>query len=387
MKKLIVISYSLMLILGLLSFSQQSWAKDITFIPAIELKSVYDDNLNFDPKDEKDSFGGNAVPSFTLNYASELLNFFLTGEVDVLKYLTEADFDRTNQLYGIDGRYRVSPRWNFTGNFKYRRDETIDSQLEETGQAFDRKRVQTYDGGAGLYYQFTELSDIGLTTDYRQRDYGSNDSTDFKRYTISLPYTKRFANQRDTLALVPAFSIFDSDSAEDAKDYRFTVEWERLISETLTYEIHVGARYTDIDQETGSNDTNWGYLGKLGLKKVTETFSGEIAASSDIRANSDGEIVQVNRLLLRADKLLSERIGFKFDGSVYFTDTESNESASEKTRFLKLSPLFYYLLAENHLIELKYEYQNERESGKPGNPVTERNRVWLGLVLRFPKKF
>jgi hypothetical protein len=388
MKKIqLIIGCVLILIFDLISFPQTSWTKEIKFVPGIELKGVYDDNLDFESKDEKDSFGTNVIPNFRLRYASELLELSLFGDVDILKYFTETDFDRTNHHYGIKGVYIMSPRWNFTNNFSYRRDETIDSQLEETGQSDGRKRVQTYDGGAGLFYKFSELSDIGLSGDYRRRDYSSRGSNDYQRYTAGLPYTKRFANQRDILALIPEYSIFDSDNAEDAKDYRFTVQWDRLISETLTSQIHAGGRYTDIDQESGDNDTNWGYLGKLGLIKTGETFSGAITATRDIRANSDGEIVEVHRLLLKADKLLSERTGFRFKGSIYYTETESDESEDDKTRYFELIPQLYYLITENHSIELEYQYQHETELDEPGDPVTQRNKVWLGLVLQFPQKY
>jgi hypothetical protein len=386
MKKRRLIGCCLVITLVLMVIPRQLWAKDVTILPAIALRTVYDDNLDFDRKDEKDSFGANAVPRVTLDYKSELLEYSLHGEVDFIKYFTETDFDRTNQLYGLDGRYQMSPKWNFTGKAQYRRDESIDSLLEETGQAFKRERVETYDGGAGLYYQFAELSDLGLTADYRKRDFNSRTSNDFQRYRFDLPYTKRFANERDTLSLIPGFTIFDSDNSEDAKDYRFKTEWERRISETLTSEVHAGARYTVIDQNRGGNDSNWGYIGKLGLKKVTETFSGGIAATSDISANSDGEIVNVNRILIEVDKRLLERFGFKFFGSGYYTDTESTNAKDEKTTYFDLRPSVYYLLTENHLLELKYEYQNRRELDRPGNPVTQRNRVWLGIVLKFPKK-
>jgi hypothetical protein len=190
------IGFCLAAILVLISLPQLLWAQDVTLTPSLRLTTLYDDNLDFEQKNEKDSFGANAVPGLTLDYASELLQFSLVGEVDVIKYFTETDFDRTNQLYGIDGQYQMSPRWRFTGDFEYRRDETIDTVLEETGQAFERRRVETYDGGAGLFYQITELSDIGFETDYRKREYSSDNDTDFDRYTFSLPYSKRFSNQR-----------------------------------------------------------------------------------------------------------------------------------------------------------------------------------------------
>jgi len=381
------IGFGLAAIVVLLSLPQLLWAQDVTLTPSLRLSTVYDDNLDFDQKDEKDDFGANAVPGLTLNYASELLQFNLTGEVDFLKYFTETDFDRTNQFYGLDGKYQISPRWFFTGNAGYRRDETIDSVLEETGQSFERNRVTTYNGGSGLFFQLTELSDIGLAADYRKRDFGSDQDTDYDVYTISLPYTRRFANQRDTVSLVPAYSDFNSDDSEQAKDYRFEVRWERRIDETLTSIVNAGGRYTDIEQEDGSSDSKWGYIGKVGLRKKTETFTGAIEASHDIRANTDAEIVEVNRLLLSVNKLLSERFGFNFRGSAYYTDTESNDAPNEKTTYFELNPSLYYLLTENHSLELNYKYQNKRELDEPGNPVTQRNRVWLGFVFNFPKKW
>jgi hypothetical protein len=281
----------------------------------------------------------------------------------------------------------MSPRWKFAGNFKYRRDETTDSILEETGQVFERNRVTTYDGGAGLFVQITELSDIGFKTDYRKRDYGSDQDTDYDRYTFSLPLTKQLLNQRDVVSLVPGYTIFDSNGASDTKDYRFVVEWERRISETLSSNVHAGVRYTDIDQEDGSSDTNWGYIGLLGLKKRTETFTGSIEVLRDIRPNTDAEVVEVNRLQLRADKRFQERFGFRFSGAGYYTHTEGTDSNDEqKTTYFVLSPSLYYLLTENHFLELNYEYQNKRELDERGNPVTQRNRVWLGVTLRFPMK-
>jgi hypothetical protein len=125
----------------------------------------------------------------------------------------------------------------------------------------------------------------------------------------------------------------------------------------------------------------------VGLRKITETFTGAIEASHDIRVNTDAEIVEVSRLLLSANKLISERFGFNFIGSAYYTDTESTNTKNEKTTYFQLGPSLYYLLTENHSVELNYQYQNKRELDEPGNPVTQRNRVWLGFVLNFPKKW
>ena len=247
--------------------------------------------------------------------------------------------------------------------------------------------MNTYDGGAGLFYELSELSDIGLSSEYRKRDFSSNQDTDYDVYTINLPYTKRFTSQRDTVSLVPSYSDYNSDDSEEAKDYRLEIKWEHQISETLTSIIDAGGRYTDIDQQDGSSDTNWGYVGRVGLRKITETFTGAIEASHDLHANSDAEIVEVDRLWLSVDKLLSERFGFKFNGSAYYTNTVANQDKDQKTTYFVLNPVLYYKLTENHRLELNYQYQNQRELDEPGNPVSQRNRVWLGFEINFPKKW
>lgn len=387
MQSKIIVFCCLSFFVSLIYFHSPCKAGELTVVPSIESRVIYDDNLDFDAKDEKDDFGGNVIPKLTLDYQTELLEISLIGELDVIKYFNQTDFDRTNQLYGFDGKYRMFPRWTIAGDFEYIRDENIDSQLEETGEAFQRDRVTTYNGGGGLFYQLTELSDIGFDVDYRKRNYSSSDDTNYDRYTLSMPYKKTFQNQRDIVSLIPAYSIFDSDGEEDAKDYRFGIQWIRQISETLKSTVEGGPRYTEIEDPNGDDTDNWGYFGKLGLKTRLETFTGEIVASRDIRANNDGEIIEVNRLILRADKRILERLGFEFYGRGSFTDTESNNAKDDKVRYFDLNPSLYFLITENTILNLVYSYQNEKELDEPGNPVTERNRAWIGLTIKFPKKW
>jgi hypothetical protein len=278
------------------------------------------------------------------------------------------------------------PRWRLNGNFEYLKDETIDQQLLDTGRVTNRTTRQNYDAGGGVSYELSELSDIGIDVQYRKRTYSSRDDTDFDRYTFALPYEKRFANQRDTMTVTPDYTIYDSDGGQDATDYRFIVGWERLLTETLTSLIEVGPRYTDFDNNQGNNnDDQWGYYAQLGLTKTTETFIGEISYGRDLRANTDGNIIQVNRLQLTLNKRFLERFGAKFFGAGYISKESSDNTPGDKIKFFILEPGLYFQLTENHTLNLDYNYQYQKENDEPGNPVTQRNRVWLGVTLRFPK--
>ena len=360
-------------------------AAEITATPSITLKAEYDDNINFDSRDEVDDFSGSAIPGLRFNYLTELLEFNIYGEVDVKRYYDETDFDRTNQLYGFDSRYRMLERLYLLGEFEFQKDESIDSQLEETGRIFKRDRRERYYADGGFRYQISELSEIGPNLSYEKRNFSSKDDDDYDLYRISLTYNKDFQNERDSISLVPSYSRYNSDT-QDADGYRFEVGWKRFIKETITSDILVGARYTRIDRKDENNtDNDWGGIGRIEIAKKGETFFGNVGYSHDIRASSQGEIIQVDKLYLSIDKRIYERFGFKFDGSGYYSKNESGDK--DKVRYFVLTPSIYYMLTENHLLELFYSYQNQVEMDEPGNPNYQRNRVWLNLKLEFPKKW
>jgi hypothetical protein len=360
-------------------------AAEITVIPYASLRVEYDDNIDFNEKNETGDFSGSAIPGLRFNYLTELLEFNAYGEVDFKRYFDETDFNRTNQLYGVDSKYQMLERLYLTGQFEFKKDETIDSQLEETGRVFRRDRRERYTADGGMRYQISELSEIGPNFFYEKTNYSSEEDDDYDLYRISLSYLKRFQNERDEILLRPSLTKYESDT-QDADGYRLEIGWKRILSETVTSDILVGARYTQIDRkDRNSTDSNWGGVGRIDLTKKGETFLGKIGYSHDIRSNTEGEIIEVDKLYLNVDKKIFERFGVKFNGSGYYSRQESGDK--EKVRYFILTPALYYMLTEEHSLDVSYSYQNQVELDEPGNPETQRNRVWVGLNLKFPKKW
>jgi hypothetical protein len=367
----------------ILSYEYPVFAAEITVIPSVSLRVEYDDNIDFNSNNEIDDFSGSIIPGLAITSKTELLELSAYGELDFKRYYDETDFDRTNQLYGFDGRYQMLKRLYFLGNFSYRKDESIDSQLEETGRVFERDRRKRYDAGGGFRYQISELSEIGPNFEYEKTNFSSKDNDDYDLYLYSLPYTRNFKNQRDTLILTPSFAKFESD-VQEADGYRMEAGWKHLFSETITSNISAGARYTKIDRkDRNDNDNNWGGVGKIELSQNGETFSGLVGYLHDLRADTDGEIIQLDRIYMSFDKKIIERFGIKFYGSGYYSRRESGDN--DNVRFFELRPSLYYLITENHSLELFYNYQNEVRLDDPGNPTINRNRVGLNFSLGFPK--
>ena len=364
-------------------------AGEVVFVPSIGLVTEYDDNIEFRQNSDLavDDFAGSAIPEAKLQYHTERLDLNALARLDFIKYLNETDFDRTNHLYRINTDYLAHPRWKLSGGYRFRRDETTDSQFLETGRSFERRRVQRHDARAGVLYNLTELTDVGPFVSYVRTDYSGRFDTDYDLYIVELPLTKRFQNERDKIKLTPAYSRYKSDDNEEAHDYRFTFGWERFISETLTFDITLGPRYTIVEETDGSEDGRLGVVGNIGLSKIGETFTGNIRFSHDLRPTSNGEIINVSRLRVFLDKRMTERFGARFTGNAYYSDRENTDAPDDKIFSFTLLPTLYYQLTENHSVELAYNYRNQRELDEPGNPVTQRNVVWLGLVLQFPQKW
>lgn len=377
------------LCLALMVLPIASHAGEIVFVPALALVAEYTDNIDFtsDSDSARDDYSGSAIPRARLTYNTERFNLGVFGQLDFKKYLNETDRDRTNQLYQIETAFQANPRWNLFGEYSFRRDETTDSEFEETGRVFEREREQRHDAQAGLRYSLTELIDIGPFVRYRRRDFSRASSTDSDFYSVEFPLTKRFQNQRDTITLRPAYSHYVSDDNEEADDLRFIFGWERLISETLTFDIEIGPRYTRVEERDGERNSRWGGVGRIGLAKIGETFSGDIRYSHDIRSTTRGEIINVDRLFMSADKRITERFGARFNGRTWLSRRENDNAPNDKVFSFELIPVLYYTLTENHFIELSYSYRNQRDLDEPGNPVRQRNRVWLGLVLNFPQRW
>jgi hypothetical protein len=374
-------------LLFFLSLPHSMWAGQVDLVPSLETRVKYDDNIDFNQSDATDDFSVDIIPRLKLQYLTENLKLSTNGEAEIQRYFTETDFDNENYLFGVDSEYRVSERLNFLGNFEFREDETIDSQLEETGQIFDRDTRTRYDAETGLRYRISELTTAGPNFFYRRTDFSGEDNEDWDLYTISFPVSKDFKNQVDRMTIEPAYSRFDSDE-EEGDDYRLSLDWHHEYSKTFRSQIYVGGRYTRTDEKNADeDDTFLDWFARLDFTKFGETYRSDFSFLKELRGNNAGNIIEVYRIRAKLDKRFKERFGMKFSGSLYYSDTVSENVDDDLVRFFELIPSLYFLITPDHSINLTYTYQNQKEFDNPGNPVTQRNMVWLGLILKFPKSW
>lgn len=383
MKKisLIILCFCLIILFPLLAS-----ANDVTLVPSLRISGEYDDNVFFNSTDEVDDYLTIISPGLTFDYATELLNLQSLIVVDFLRYFDETELDTENQRYDLNGRYQLASKWNIAGNFSYIKDTTLESELEETGIVHLREDRKRYNAGGGLSYQMTELTDLNFNYTHTATRYDSEDNVDYDYDNFSLLCNRKLKNQLDVLTVRTNYSIFDSDE-EKTNNYELLFGWFHKFSETLDLNASAGPRYTRQNfNDDREDEDSWGTTVDISLNKRGETSSATIGYSRRIWNNADGDLVETDRIYARAKQRIIGRLGVGFVAGLYFTSQE-DDSDNDDTRYYILNPSLYYMLTENHSIELAYSYQNELEESRPKDLESERNRIWIAFHFNFPRNW
>jgi opacity protein-like surface antigen len=363
-------------------------AKDVTIVPSITFAGVYDDNVYFTGTDEISDYLAIISPALTFDYASELFNLKANGIVDVLRYADESDLNTENQRYALDAGYQFMERWALSGNFSYIKDTTLDSELEETGIVNFRDDRESYNAGAGLSYQISELSDIGVSYTYEDMRYKDSDLDDYYASSISLPYNRKFNDGLDIFTVEPRYVRLSSDTSDDV-DYRLTLGWTHSPNETYRLRIFLGARYTVQDYKDGRDTTsNWGGVADISLLKTAEIYSVLMGFNSDFfNEPSTGELNKLYRIYCNLTRRFTERLGAGVNATFSLAQPDDEDAFNDKDIwYFVVEPSLTYQLTENHSLQLSYSYQQEYDKNLEDDRRSDRNMVWLSLIFNFPRK-
>jgi len=387
-KKVAIMFFFKCSIIFLLSIPFIAVAKDVTIVPAITLRGEYDDNVHFTHTDEISDYLAIISPALTLDYGSELLNFKASGVVDVLRYLDETDINTENQRYMINGGYQLMEKWALSGDFSYIKDTTLDAELDETGIVNFREDRERFNAGAGLSYQISEFSDMGVDYQYSTTDYDEQFLEDYDVNSIGLSYNRQFNDGLDIFSVEPRYTRFNSDTSDDDV-YRLNFGWTHLPSETYRLRIFLGVRYTEQDYKDERDTTsNWGGLADISLLKTAEMYSVLVGFGSDIyNEPSTSELNTVYRIYCNLTRRITERFRAGVNARVSLTQpVDADAFNDEDIWYFVVGPSLTYQLAENHSLQLGYSYQQEYNKNYEEDRRGDRNRVWLSLNFNFPKK-
>jgi hypothetical protein len=394
-KKLLMISTSMSFFCLMYGVSPA----DTLWTPSIGLTAIQDDNIRFisdeveDSSVEEDSSFDNddyiyvVQPKLKLDYEQELTQIATDASVLIRRYQDNDEFDDEIYRFNLDGRNYITERFNLRGRYRFIKDTTLDSELEETGRIFAREDRFSHDALLAPSFNLTERTSIGVTGRYRNVAYDSDANVDYSFWSLGLPVRRRLETQIDTIYINPEYTYRDSDTRK-SDSYSLRVGWTHETTERLNLDLSVGSRYTEHEQiDTDSmgvtEEENWSTIAELKLRYAYETGDLFMDFEHDLQNTADGEQVNVTKIITRLRWDFKERIGLELEGRYYYTLTEGSVD-DDATEYMLFKPELYYNLTEEHVLFIAYEYSQEDQTDVENEPRAERNRIWAGIKLNFP---
>lgn len=361
-------------------------AGEISMVPKVKIAGLYDDNVFFSNTDPVDDYTSIISPGLTFDYDSEISNLGADFRVDIYNYLNESeDLNTVDQYYQIDGKTKFTERLDLFADAAIAKDTTLDSELTESGTVGIRQDRDRYDLHGGVFFNFTELTQLGFDYRYRQTDYESESSEDNNEDVFSFQFNKRLKNELDMFSLVPSYA-YKQSKINEVNTYRVSLGWTRFFSESFQIHVFLGVRQTEQYDRFRNKKETQGAIADLRFSKTTELTSTTIGYRRDQLLTAEGGVREVDRLYAELGHHFTERTAAGIDGNFYLA-RDVNESVNKDSQYFELKPWVQYNLTEEHLLRLEYSYQHDYDDAFENNKESSRNRVWLSVIFQFPSKW
>ncbi|MBW1801873.1 MAG: outer membrane beta-barrel protein [Deltaproteobacteria bacterium] len=385
---------SCLLCAGLLLFSFRlpcpALARDITIVPSIDLRGEYNDNINYSRTDEQSDFLFTTKPAITADYRTDVYSVSAGASISFLNYVDFTERNRNNQHYRLSGDYRPTERLQLSGSASYRKDETLESELTETGILNDREDRHHYAVAGGGAYRLSERSGLNFNLSHQETKYDGTGNVDSDSNSISLTFSHDLNHTKDTITVGPYYS-WDQSEVSEVDSYGIRVGWNHAVNETWRLNANIGGRHTStlyknvlpgFDVEQGTD----GFVGDISVQRLWETASASLGYSRSLNYSASGDPIDVDRLFVNGSRNLTTRLSLGVSGNISKSRSEGLLSNTD-TRNFGLGGTMNYKVNEDHLLSLGYNYGKNVDRTIPDDDTAQRHAIWLLLNLRFPRKW
>jgi hypothetical protein len=375
---------SMLLLASICTGAGVAEAADAKLTPRVTVGVGYDDNILFTREDKVDSSILSVRPGFALDYQTLLSRLLLSADWDILTYFDASGLNRVDQYYNLSGDHRLTQRWTAAADFKFFRDTSLNTYLQETGRAIDRVERDYLEAGGEVAYDLTLLSKIAATYQFRTVGYEEAVFTDYDRHTVGLLYERRLKNERDTISIGPSY-YRRTATGNDVDSYFLDLGWARHWSTVTSSAVTLGARYTKVSRADGTEFDKVGPRAGLNITSRGLVSTTVFRYFHELRTTERGQEVNVDNLFLDYRRSITERFGAGFSGRLAFSYKLFDQQANvNDTRLYWLEPRLFYQLTRNMDLSLRYRYQNHIEYFDPGSRTREQNIIWLQISYALP---
>ena len=357
-----------------------TWVADYS----VNANVSYDDNF-FMNQSEQDTVVYSVRPEASLMYVSPVVKSQLDARIGINRYAEFDQFDSEDPAFDWKNTYKTE-RSNWAINIGYSENSQRDAAELDTGIFDSNSIVETIYVNPSVNLDITERDQLGVSLNYSERDYDTNDFADNDNQTLGLNWEHRLNELISTTATV-SISQYDAGrvaiSANETEYLQATVGFIYRRSEAMTINGSLGHFETDRQQRlvvgpalliVDSETT--GELLKLGVSYSYEKKVFSFNLSRGLYPSSQGLVEERDSLGLHYEHQVSERITSGLN--IYWHDTNSS---LENRETATVSPFYHYRITEK--LQLQTSYTFRRFVRQSTITEVESNRVKVGLRYSF----
>ena len=356
----------------MLSAHGAEWTVD----SSMSVRGEFNDNLTLTVSSPGSVWGTRVTPAMKFQYATETLEILLDSSVQQVNFFGNKNNQEsfTNLYFPLSVNYvREKDEFGFFATFV--RDNTLQSELDETGVVVDFQQRTRREGQGVWGHEITER--FKLISSYTFTDVTFEEERNvglfgFQIHTASIGGEYELTEDKKTL-LNGGF-LYVNHHAPDTQFFSQTIGIETGVthqfSETLHGSVTASGRYVRIRDQTGgvqqrSNELIW--LAGGSLAKKWERTNIRVEASRNLRPSGRGVLLETTQGHLSLLHEITEQLSVAMRGSIILSESAGRSSGSSSrvltTRFWRIEPSLSWRWSEQWYTDLFYRYSQRKTKG------------------------
>jgi hypothetical protein len=373
-------------------------AADWSLVPAINLKTDYNSNINTTSTGSTSSTGSagklsdfifTISPSAAFSYATEASRLQGTIGINQLLYVKNTGYNHTDQNYQINGQYALTPRFNISLSTSFISDSTSQEELLASGLVITRTPRLSFFVIPGISYNLTERLSASLNYNFNKVTYqpvktsqvlNSQNYQDYSTQVVGLTW-QYLLSERTTASTTfsGTETTYTGPNANDYKSFLASLGISHKFSERWQFNAAAGVNYSlytnDNQIATGGQFPNFvsvptqqqkgtGFSPNfnLGATRRWTKLSITGSFSRNQQASAYGYVSQVNALSLSINCPFTERLSGSLGGS-YSLSSQSSNTTQNRNNNYNIGPQLRYLITERLSASSTYTFSNQSYQG------------------------
>jgi hypothetical protein len=390
-------------------------AADWSLVPAVNLKTEYNSNIN-NTSGGYTSAGGKLSdfiftlnPSAAFNYTTEASNLQGTIGISQLLYVKNTEYNHTDQNYRINGQHALTPRFKVFLNTSFISDSTAEQEILASGLVITRTPRLSFIAGPGISYNLTERLSATLSYNFNKVTYQPVQTTQYQNYqnyssqAVSLMW-QYLLSEKTTVSTTfsGTETTYTGTNANDYKsllvylgvNHKFSQRWEFNATGGVNYSLYTNNSQiysagqfpyfvsVPTQQQKGTNFSP--YFNLAATRKWTNlSLTGGFSRNQ--QASAYGYITQVNALFLVMNYQFTERWSGSLSGS-YSMSSQSSNTTQNKNNYYSVGPRLQYQITERVTASSAYTFSNQDYQGNniSGGNNGQVHSISLMLTYAYP---